>query len=233
MSSSLPRSPLPSLPSRSNYHSSGSDPPPQSIHAREAQGDLKASSLAEIRLACSQWRTAYADRQKLLAFVTERLQQIYYGASIYVGRFGPQGRELGFFAASPKSAMVGQAVARGKPGAVVSIAALDFKTRLAVTPTSAEAGKLVHFGAPENFEYPYVVVPLLGHVDAVVGVLCADACEDPSADADDPGEALEIFAAVGMALSEAVRWGRFLARFSSPFPPLLAAPFLLLSLIKL
>ena len=158
----------------------------QAIHAREAQGDLKVSTLEEIRLACLKWRTT--DRSRLFGFISDRVQQVYYSANLYVGRFGPMGQELKFFLASPRSAMVGNAVRRGGRTVPVTIAALDAKARIAVTPDMELAGQLQHFGPQENFEYPFVAVPLVAHVDAVVGVLCADACEDPAAEADDSTE---------------------------------------------
>ena len=75
--------------------------------------------------------------------------------------------------------MKGQRLPRDKKNEKVSIQALDMVNRVCINPSMKEATKLHHFGPPEGFEYPFVAIPLLAHIDAPVGILCADACEDP------------------------------------------------------
>ena len=50
-----------------------------------------------------------------------------------------------------------------------------------VTPThSTLCGDLHHFDKPALFEFPYLCMPLVWGVDAAVGVLAADACDEVS-----------------------------------------------------
>jgi Ca2+-dependent lipid-binding protein len=175
----------------------------QSIDLKEEAGDSKSKALIEVKEICSKW-TEYP-RETLFMEVADRVNSVYLSANIYIGRLNAHGKELQFFLASGRSRMKGKRLPRNVNKPRVSISALDEVERKAVLPNMKEADELHHFAPPEAFEYPFVAVPLVAHIDAPVGVLCGDACEDPSAGGEDTGEVLSFFGSIGMYLSEPVR----------------------------
>jgi Ca2+-dependent lipid-binding protein len=175
----------------------------QSIDLKTASGDSKSTALLDIKKMVSMWDKV--NRDLLFNTVADRINQCYLSANIYLGRLTAHGKELNFILASQRSNMKGKRLPRDKKNTAISIQAIDEMNRTVITPSMDKANNLVHFGPPEGFEYPYVAIPLVAHIDSPVGVLCGDACEDPSADAEDTGDVLSFFGAVGMHLSEAVR----------------------------
>ena len=104
----------------------------QAITTRAQQGDLVTSTLNEIRALCSRW--ASIPRGTLFNLVADRVNQVYFSANLYVARPGPMGAQIHFFLASPKSHMVGKVLNRSHPIPPITIAAMDSKTSVAVTP---------------------------------------------------------------------------------------------------
>ena len=175
----------------------------QSLDLKDSAGTTKEGILLDIRNICKDWRKY--PRDALFDAVAEKVNQVYLSANIYVGRLGAHGRDSNFFLASSRSKMKGKRLRREKGKARVSLDAMDMSQRIAVTPQMDRTSDLFHFGPPEGFEYPYVAIPLAAHIDGPVGVLCGDACEDPSADGEDVGDVLSFFGTVGMYLSDPVR----------------------------
>ena len=146
------------------------------------------------------------DRQKYFNHLVNSIQSCFYSANVYVGTLSAYNKSIEYILASKQSDMAGKILSRAttdKKG--VSFDVIDQLLPIAISSTSKEALRLHHFGARQKFEFPFVCVPLVAHIDAVMGVLSVDKCEDPaSVTSDSLRDTLGFFTAVGSCLSKAI-----------------------------
>ena len=174
----------------------------QRMDNRDAQGETKTVALKEIAAMCKHYESM--SRETLFAKVVSKVTECYFAANMYVGKLEFHSKEIRYYLASKKSKMNGNVLKRtNKLG--ISFRALDSCTRLGISQSSVLADKLFYFGKKEEFQFPYVAIPLVVHVDSVIGILAGDACDDAMNDSESMEEIVDFFGKVGSYLSPAVR----------------------------
>lgn len=174
----------------------------QNIVSFKAVTEMRYESLREVKALCD--TSERYSRQKLFNLVVDSVQSCFYSANMYVGVLSPYNKSIDYILASIQSDMAGKSLARAdKTG--VSFQIVDELKPIGVSGSSPLAFKLFHFGPRQQFEFPYIGIPLIVHVDAMIGVLGVDHCEDPSAVSDQLSDSISFFTAVGTYLGQVVR----------------------------
>jgi hypothetical protein len=174
----------------------------QNIVSFKAVTEMRYESLREIRTLCETANTY--SRQKFFNLVVDSVQSCFYSANMYVGVLSPYNKSIDYILASSQSDMVGKSLVRADRTGV-SFKIVDELVPVSVGPTSQLAFKLHHFGPRQQFEFPYIGIPLVVHVDAMIGVLGVDHCEDPAQVGDSLNDTTSFFLAVGNCLGQVVR----------------------------
>jgi Ca2+-dependent lipid-binding protein len=174
----------------------------QGLDVRKARGEIRFEALREIKQICLRWPTM--DRHDLFGAVMEQVEMCFFSANMYVGKIGMFNQEIRFFLASRLSNMKGQVLKRlMKDG--VSFTAVDEMKRIFIHQKSALNHSLHHFGPREQFEYPFVVIPIVAHIDAAIAVLAVDSCDDPISDSERHENIISFFGTVAAQLSTAIK----------------------------
>jgi Ca2+-dependent lipid-binding protein len=174
----------------------------QGLDVRKARGEIRFEALREIKMICLRWPSM--DRHDLFAAVMEQVEMCFFSANMYVGKIGIFNQEIRYFLASRLSSMKGQVLKRVmKDG--VSFGAIDEMKRIFCHQKSALSHNLHHFGPREQFEYPFVVIPIVAHIDAAIAVLCVDSCDDPISDSERHENVISFFGTVASQLSTAIK----------------------------
>ena len=153
----------------------------QSLDSSEEQGEVKQTVLTNVERICSEYRKY--SREEFYNLIMDQFSAVFLSANVYIGKLEMHNKEIRYIYASKKSGMLGKALKRdSKKG--ISFKATDTLSRLGVNQSSVLADSLHHFGRREMFEFPFIVIPLVVHIDSAIGILAADSCDDPAADSD-------------------------------------------------
>ena len=184
----------------------------QKIIAGLIQNNVSQKAVTEMRYEAlkdiKEFNTSsnFKSRQKYFNHLVESIQRCFYSANVYVGTLSAYNKTIEYILASNQSDMVGKVLSRTtveKKG--VSFDIIDNLLPIAISSTSKDALRLHHFGPRQKFEFPFICIPLVAHIDAVMGVLSIDKCEDPaSVTSDSLHDTLGFFTAVGSCLSKAI-----------------------------
>eukprot|EP01032_Pedospumella_encystans_P020196 gene20196-22949_t len=174
----------------------------QNIVSFKAVTELRYEALRDIKGLCEV--SHRYSRQKFFNAVVDCVQSCFYSANLYVGVLSPYNKSLEYIMASMQSDMVGKSLSRTDKNGV-SFQIIDELKPLGVGATSPLAFRLMHFGPRQQFEFPYIGIPLIVHVDAVIGVLGVDNCEDPAAVSDALTDTTSFFNTVGTYVGQVVR----------------------------
>ena len=172
------------------------------VDSRKARDHVRFESLREIKEICLQWHIR--ERNSLFHEVVEYIQMCYYTANIYVGFLSPYAEVIEYVLANKNSLMFGQKLQRNLNQGI-SFDAIDSSQPVFVGQTDALAKRLHHFGPREQFEFPFIAIPLIAHLNAVVGIISTDCCQDISTDGEQAtGSITSYFYTVASYLGKAV-----------------------------
>ena len=164
----------------------------QNIETRKQKAQIRTEALHIIEEVCRNWKDYVDCREEFFEEVCDAINSCYMSANVYLGQLHARAQELEYTYASKFSKMKGKKLLRSAPDGV-SFRAIDQFTHVACTKFNYETIRdLHHFGNPSSLDYPFVVVPLAAYLDAPLGVLAADACEDMTEEDDASGNANEI-----------------------------------------
>ena len=156
----------------------------QTILSQKASGEFRYEALKEMKELCHNHfvlnkRRHYNIFKVFRREFFHRLEDItlscYHSTNMYVGILGKFASEMLYILATSHSNMVGKKLLRSENKGV-SFVAVDEDHPVCVTASSLLSHKLKHFAEKHNFEYPFLVIPLIAGIDSVIGVLSADNC---------------------------------------------------------
>lgn len=172
------------------------------VDSRKARDHIRFESLREIKELCNDWRMY--NRHYLFNEVVDLVQMCYFTANMYVGKLSEHSEYIDYVLSNKVSGMKGKRLQR-LLNQGVSFKAMDSCTPLFVAQNSVLSNQLHHFGPKEQFEYPYIVIPLVAHLNSTVGVMAADSCQDISTDGEQASNAIiSFFYTVASCVSKAV-----------------------------
>ncbi|RYH31034.1 hypothetical protein EON65_03650 [archaeon] len=144
-----------------------------SIISQKASSEIRFEALNSIQKLCN--APLLPDRQTFFYSLTELVHSCYPSTNMYVGVLGAFNSELHYIMASQQSNMLDKRLSRYDIKGV-SFLAVDGDKGLCILATHKLASSLKHFGERQRFEYPFLVTPLVCHIDSIVGILAADNC---------------------------------------------------------
>jgi hypothetical protein len=174
----------------------------QNIVSRKASAELRFESLREIRKLCESWKTM--PKQDLFKAVCDEIAGTFYSANPYVSGLTLQNKSLQYIMAGPSSKMLGNVLMRSDEKGV-SFDVIDTENALVIRDKSDLHSRLRFFGNKQQMMYPVIMVPIIAHLDALLGVLTVDGADDPSSTTDEEYDGISFFAQVATYLSKAVR----------------------------
>lgn len=173
----------------------------QNIVTHKANSEMRFEALHDIKYICDSWRER--SKKQFFDAIVECAQTCFYNASMYVGIVGARNKEIKYILASYQSIMKGQVLTRSEEIGL-SFRTIDNCQSLIVIGKSPDANKLKYFGSRQHFDFPYIGIPIVAHIDAVVGLLGVDGCEDPTG-SDQMDDVVSFFGAIGTYISKAIR----------------------------
>lgn len=178
----------------------------QNLVTKKAVGEIRFEALQEIRLLCNNWSNM--NRTILFEKIADSVTSCFYNTNMYFGQLGMFNKEIKYTLASEHSNMKGNKLLRSMKDSV-SFNAIDTLSRVAITQMSVNKDSIHHFGAREEFDYPFIVIPIISHLDIVIGILGADNCDEPGSDPERVGDIMGFYGTIGSYFSPAI-WGYIL-----------------------
>lgn len=174
----------------------------QSLDSSEEQGEVKQAVVKNVERICAEFRKY--SREMFFNLIMDQLDTVFLSANVYIGKLEIHNKEIRYIFASKKSGMLGKVLKR-ELNKGVSFNATDTMSRLGITQSAALADLLYHFGRREMFEFPFIVIPLVVHIDSVIGILAADSCYDPSADGDRVDDVVNYVGCIASSIAPVIR----------------------------
>ena len=135
------------------------------------------TSLEKIKLLCRNFSYG-GNYDKLFAEVMENIEMCYSRCNCYIGVPGYMALSIDYKLASGHSNMQGKTLKRCKGEKNVSFEVLETMSRIYVHSNDVISPPLHHFGPPEKFLYPFLVLPLITHQDCIAGILGVDSIDE-------------------------------------------------------
>lgn len=176
---------------------------------------LKYESLRGIRSLCNVWReiasssmSTAASRAEFFTQFVHNIHICFHNVNVYVGTLGMYSNVITYSLASSQSEMSGKVLKRSADTYFISFEAMDsMQTLVVVNKSDPKAASLYHFGPRQALEYPFVAVPLVSHIDCVIGIMGVDGCDDLASDSSTSIEDLiSFFRAAGLYLANVIRY---------------------------
>ena len=150
----------------------------QSIDSHQRSDEIVAASLEKIKTLCRK----YSHRENYENFfyaVMDSIEKCYSQCNCYVGFPGFMARTIHYKLASKGSKMQGKILERSKEKRFASFEVLEtLEKKILHHQDENSPVVLYHFGPSENFNYPFLALPLIVHQDHVVGVLGVDGIDE-------------------------------------------------------
>jgi hypothetical protein len=186
------------------------------IITHKASSEFRAKALKDIRTLCNQWLkkpssviSKMVNRQAFFDKFCEKIWKVYHSANLYVGILGMHTNIIRYGLASEQSGMNGKMLIRSSEQSV-SFIPIDKDKPLCVLQNSPLANALYHFGEKQNFQFPFMVVPMVAEMDTLMGILSIDNCagEVITAESSSSGQIddlLSFYGTVGLSLGKVIR----------------------------
>eukprot|EP00981_Chlorochromonas_danica_P003231 scaffold633_cov288-Ochromonas_danica.AAC.66 len=178
------------------------------IISQKASAEIRHDMLLTIQNLCNS--RSFPSRHVFFPTIAETVCTCYHSTNMYIGVLGAFNKEIHYIMASKQSNMLDKKLLRSDSKGV-SFKAIDEDRTLCILANSELADRLKHFGERQQFEYPFIVAPLVCHIDSVVGVLAADNCagENTMTDSEESlSDVISFFNSISLYLNKAVRYYR-------------------------
>ena len=173
----------------------------QNLDNRKIRIQRRLQTLKEIKTLCERERdkdNTYKTEKRLEIVFSElysMIQQCYFFCNVYVGKLTPHNIAISFILANSTSRMFGKRLTRiSRRG--ICFDAIDELKHIYVPENSPLTRRLFHFGRVEDFNYPYVVMPIISYVDSIQGVLCVDNCNEVDSGVERSHDLISFFSTV-------------------------------------
>jgi Ca2+-dependent lipid-binding protein len=177
----------------------------QNIENKKQKALIRSESLDAIANICDDWMSYLNRRDEFFNEICDNINNCYLSANVYFGKLHLHSSSIEYILASPFSKMKGKKLLRAS-NTGISFSALDNFTNITVINTDTELIKKMHFfGSRESLEYPFVVIPVITHLDSVIGVLAADSCEDISQEDGRTDDVTSFMTTVSVHLGNAMK----------------------------